>query len=116
MMMKLASLLALLAVAMLTMTTETAQAQDRWGRPLYGIQGGFNCYDSPLYGTETIYFLDRNEMLMRIPYGYGTSIIVREPIQRFGAPGINYRFDRYGNIDPYASGLIQRQRPMFWFW
>jgi hypothetical protein len=83
---------------------------------LYGIQGGFNCYDYPLYGTETIYFPASNDLLMRIPYGYSTSIIVLEPVQRFGAPGINYRFDRYGNIDPYASGLIQRQRPMFWFW
>lgn len=112
--MKLASLLALFAVVLLA-TTETASAQDRRVRPRYDIQGGFNCYGSGSR-TETLYFPERNEMRMRIPYGSDSSIIIREPIQRFGAPGVNYRYDRYGNIDPYASGLIQQQRPMFWFW
>ena len=36
---------------------------------------------------------------------------------QYGSPAINYQFDRSGNVDPYASGIIQPvQRGIFGRW
>ena len=51
-----------------------------------------------------------NQLIIRQSLGRGTDMYYSTPAVQYGSPSINYQFDRSGNVDPCASGIIQRRR------